>query len=514
MQNYGAYNQEGTLHEQFVNAQQACSSAEARLHMQTLAQISQQDDLRLLQAECRDLRRQLAETAPQSHRSGSAFGGFSPRQHPEQTRLMQEVLDLRSQLNSRPTSQEYEALQRETFALRQELAIRKSPEEMHREIAHLKAELCARPTVEAHRNLQYELQQLHAELQCRPTAQEHAKVVSEVVAMREQFALFSRQSSDDVAEVGRVREQEAVLRNELIEAHRELDLLRKRNTQMSSDLAASKAQGAADGAKWIGELAQVRHAECQHKADLRQAQEALGHIKGDHDHPEETRMPGSMSSFAKGYGSPKSPRPPPQQQPEHYQEQPWQPERRRQEETTREPGSPLLSTRSTRQLHAGPSSVGQLSPRWAPPASARPFSSSPPSGGSSLLAPRLSSSMSNLPASRGSSAGGGVAGSGHLSPPSPSLLHAPRLGSKSLRPVGFQDRPAHVPSSGLLRPSPFGMDDQNRTCPSEGQQACVVRTPSSQRRCADPDGQDHHPRLGVCEGYPIQRSSADLWEIL
>lgn len=450
MQNYGAYNQEGTLHE-LLNAQQACSSAEARLHMQTLAQISQQDDLRLLQAECRDLRRQLAETAPKSHRSGSSSGGFSPGQHPEQTRLMQEVLDLRCQLNSRPTSQEYEALQRETFALRQQLGTLKSPEEMHREIAHLKAELCARPTVEAHRNLQ----QLQAELQSRPTAQEHAKVVSEVTAMREQSVLFCRQSSDDVAQVGRLREQEAVLRNELIEGHRELDLLRKRNTQMSSDLAASKAQGAADGAKWIGELAQVRHAECQLKADLKKAQEALGHINGDHDHPEETRMPGSMSSFANGYGSPRSPRLPPQQQPEHYQEQPWQPERRRQEETTRAPPSSLLSTRST--LHAGPSSVGQLSSRRAPPASARPVSSSPPSGGSSLLAPRLSSSMSNVPASGGSR---------HLSPPSPSLLHAPRLGSKSPRPFGFQDREAYGPSSGLLRPSPFGMDDQNRTAGS------------------------------------------------
>jgi len=256
------HGQVNELMEHLRAAKATDSEANSRFHFESVAAVQDQEQLELVQAEIRDLRRQMADRPV-----ASMDASQDVRETEEYRQLQGEVQELRTALERERQQQQAEPqLEHELAALRAELAARPPQEALAEERRRLEGELREQPGLRA------EIQRLQLELESRPTAQEHLGLLEEVAALQEQVAA-------SLAQAGNRRARDADLeaaRSELAEAEGQVEQLRARSSHLATELAS-------EGAKWIGELASAHGAEAKLREDLRRAQEEIQRLKAERE---------------------------------------------------------------------------------------------------------------------------------------------------------------------------------------------------------------------------------------
>jgi len=306
--------------EKLQAAQHAASIAQARLQLQEVAVNAQREVLERARAELKGLRHELA-VAPQpkvhsARGDGQGHGqlainapGIDAFERAQMQEAVLEILDLRAELHRRPPKEKVDYLREQLQSLQAELGKQGEQEHLQAEVLQLQGEIGMRPSAQEHQRLQCEAQQMQADLESRPSAQEHWGLMQEVGALQEQLALLMQSASGGADEAGRAREVEAGLKSELREVVRAAEMLRKGNMNVATEVAENKAQVAADWAKWMSQLAAVRHNEVLLQADLRNARGELEVLRkgGRPDSPQGLNRPASSPSagFPGGAGGPR-----------------------------------------------------------------------------------------------------------------------------------------------------------------------------------------------------------------
>jgi len=172
------FSQMSDLQEQLRGAQKAAAVAEERCKHQANLTAAEREKFALVQAECADMRRQLAASSPKTgHDASTGSGGICAQDASNESErlLAEQVHDLRAQLLLRPSLQEHDALSSEVDRLRRELA---TQGEMRAELQTLREDLATK---------QDEIQGLRSQLVARPSVEEHLSVLQEVGALKEQL---------------------------------------------------------------------------------------------------------------------------------------------------------------------------------------------------------------------------------------------------------------------------------------------------------------------------------------
>mmetsp|Transcript_97180 Transcript_97180/g.202958 ORF Transcript_97180/g.202958 Transcript_97180/m.202958 type:complete len:418 (-) Transcript_97180:50-1303(-) len=226
------------------------------------------EELKLAQAEIRGLRRQLA-TMPGLVRGPD--GERWPVSLEEVNQLKGEVLGLKKELDERPSPGAYEALQIEVSQLRAQLHNQYTCDQLLAVVDSLKAELDLRPTTKAYDAVWADVERLRNELNARPT--------QAMLDQAQQQADAQRQRAEDTfSQKVAVESELASLRALLREEQIKNETLTRRNGNLSSDLATTKARQAAEGARWTNEILYARNTERQLLGSLNSARDEISKL--------------------------------------------------------------------------------------------------------------------------------------------------------------------------------------------------------------------------------------------